>query len=73
MSPLKVPVRLTTNRRKKDEQKKPKGIEQWIGVAAASLLCLLLVVVHFLYDLFIFVIRYVDAAIERHFGWGHPG
>ena len=31
------------------------------------------IIVHFLYDLFIFVIRYVDAAIERHFGWGTDG
>ena len=30
------------------------------------------IIVHFLYDLFIYIIRYTDAAIERHFGWGHP-
>ena len=31
------------------------------------------IIVHFLYDLFIFVIRYLDAAIERYFGWGTAG
>lgn len=31
------------------------------------------IIVHFFYDLFLYLIRYIDAAIERHFGWGHPG
>ncbi|MHA2279615.1 MAG: hypothetical protein ACXAC5_01805 [Promethearchaeota archaeon] len=31
------------------------------------------ITVHFLYDLFIFIIRYVDAAIERQFKMGLPG
>lgn len=28
------------------------------------------ILVHFLYDLFIFVVEYVDRVIERHRGWG---
>lgn len=30
------------------------------------------IAVHFLYDLFLFVVEYVDAAIERKLGWSKP-
>ena len=29
------------------------------------------IIVHFLYDLFIFLVRYVDAVIERRLGWAY--